>query len=64
MFVIGFPLQYILQDKIYYWGTLSTLVSITIISLLNDWYNDYRFEELEKQIKQLKDNQNVHIQQD
>jgi len=58
IFIIGIPLRHIILNPLYYWGTLLFLFLYFIIHLLNDWYIDYRFKELEKQINDLKNNQN------
>ena len=53
-FTVGIPLSYLLVNNIYRWITLLLIILYFNISLLNDWYNNYRFKELEKEIKQLK----------
>ena len=54
----------IISDIFYSVGVTILISLYLLFNSLDDWYNDYRFTELEKQVKQLKDNQNVHIQQD
>lgn len=55
-FTVGIPLSYVLVNDLYYWITLFLIILYFNISLINNWYNDYRFKELAKEIEQLKSN--------
>ena len=53
--IIGISLCFIdITDRFYTIPTLILIYLYAIISSLKRWYNDYRFEELEKQINELK----------
>ena len=57
LFLIWIPINHFFAEVflLYKIGTTSFVWLLLNIHTIDSWYNDYRFEELEKQIKELKD---------